>query len=86
MLIEIDIFIIILWCEIASTFNVLTYTAATSHVAGILQQVSDTLGLRCLYSTLPSVLLGIHNSVVTSAIWIVVIVFMLPFTCDCTLL
>ena len=86
MHIEIDIFIIILWCEIASTFNVLTYTAATSHVAGILRQVSDTLGLRCLHSTLPLVLLGLHNIDVTSAIWIEVIVFTLFFTCDCTLL
>ena len=82
MHIEIDIFIIILWCEIASTFNVLTYMAATSHVAGILRRVSDTLGLRCLHSTLPLVLLGLHNFVVTSAIWIEVIVFMLLYTCD----
>ena len=86
MHIEIDIFIIILWCEIASTFNVLTYMAATSHVAGILRRVSDTLGLLFLHSTLPLVLLGLHNFDVTSAIWIEVIVFMLLFTCDCTLL
>ena len=33
------ILIIILWCEFASTFNVLTYMAATSHVAGFLQRV-----------------------------------------------
>ena len=33
MHIEIDIFLIILWCDIASIFHVLTYTAATSHVA-----------------------------------------------------
>ena len=26
----------ILWCEFASMFNVLTYMAATSHVAGFL--------------------------------------------------
>ena len=39
------LFIILLWCEFASTFNVLTYMAATSHVAGILRRVSDTLGL-----------------------------------------
>jgi len=86
MHIEIDIFIIILWCEIASTFNVLTYMAATSHVAGILRRVSDTIGLRCLHSTLPLVLLGLHNFVVTSAIWIVVIVFTLLYTCDLPLL
>ena len=86
MHIEIDIFIIILWCEIASTFNVLTYTAATSHVAGLLRRVSDTIGLRCLHSTLPLVLLGLHNFVVTSAIWIEVIVFMLHYTCDLPLL
>ena len=57
-----------LQCEIASTFNVLTYMAATSHVAGFLRRVSDTLGLRFLYSTLPLVLMGIHN-LVTSAIF-----------------
>ena len=78
MHIEIDIFIIIIFCEIASTFNVMTYMAAMSHVAGILRRVSDTLGLRFLHSTLPLVLMGIHNLVVTSAIWIeVIIVFML---------
>jgi len=33
MHIEMDSFIIILWCDIASIFHVLTYTAATSHVA-----------------------------------------------------
>ena len=49
MHIEIDILIIILWCEIASKYNVLTNMAATSHVAGILQRVSDTLGLRFLH-------------------------------------
>ena len=86
MHIEIDIFIIILWCEIASTFNVLTYMAATSHVVGILRRVSDTLGLRCLHSTLSLVLMGIHNLVVTSAIWIEVIVFTLLYTCDLPLL
>ena len=58
MHIEIDIFIIILRCEIASTFNVPTNMAATSHVEGILWRVSDMLGLRCLHSTLPLVLLG----------------------------
>ena len=56
--------------------------AATSHVAGFLQRVSDTLGLQFLHSTLPLVLMGIHNLVVTSAIWIEVIVFMLLYTCD----
>ena len=66
-----------LWCEFASTFNVLTLVAATSHVAGILRRVSDTLGLQFLHSTLPLVLMGIHNLVVTSAIWIEVIVFTL---------
>ena len=39
------LFSIALWCEFDSTFNVLTYMAATSHVAGILRRVSDTLGL-----------------------------------------
>ena len=53
-----------------------TYTAATSHVAGILRRISDTLGLRFLHSTLSLVLMGIHN-LVTSAIWIKVIVFTL---------
>ena len=86
MHIEINIFIIILWCEIASTFNVLTYMAATSRVAGILRRVSDTLGLRFLHSTLPLVLMGIHNLVVTSAIWIELIVFTLFHTCDLSLL
>ena len=75
MHIEIAILIFILWCEFASTFNVLTYMAATSHVAGILRRVSDTLGLRFLHSTLSLVLMGIHNLVVTSAIWIEVIIF-----------
>ena len=75
----------ILWCEFASTFNVLTYMAATSHVAGFLRRVSDTLGLRFLHSTLPLVLMGIHN-LVTSAIWIEVIVFTLLYTCDLPLL
>ena len=60
--------------------------AATSHVAGILQRVGDTLGLRFLDSTLSLVLMGIHNLVVTSAIWIEVIVFMLLYTCDLPLL
>ena len=86
MHVEIDILLIILQCEIASTFNVLTYMAATSQVAGILRRVSDTIGLRCLHSTLPLVLLGIHNFVVTSAIWIEVIVFTLLYTCDLPLL
>ena len=40
------------------------------------RRVSDTLGLRFLHSPLPLVLMGIHN-LVTSAIWIEVIVFML---------
>ena len=86
MHIEIDIFIIILWCEIAGTFNVLTYMAATSHVAGILRRVSDTVGLQCLHSTLLLMLMGIHNFVVTSTIWIEVIVFTLLYTCDLPLL
>ena len=51
-----------------------------------LRRVSDTLGLRCLHSTLPLMLLGLHNFDLTSAIWIEVIVFTLLFTCDCTLL
>ena len=51
--------------------------AVASHVAGILRRVSDTLGLRLLHSTLSLVLMGIHNVVVTSAIWIEVIVFTL---------
>ena len=71
-----------LWCEFASTFNVLTrFRAATFHVAGFLGRVSDTLELRILHSTLPLVLMGIHN-LVTSAIWIEVIVFTLLYTCD----
>ena len=74
-----------LWCEFASTFNVLTYMAAISHVARILRRVSDTLGLRCLHSTLPLVLMGNHN-LVASAIWIEVIVFTLLYTCDLPLL
>ena len=60
--------------------------AAMSHVAGILRRVSDALGLRCLHSTLPLVLMGMHNLVVTSAIWIEVIVFTLLYTCDLPLL
>ena len=76
----------ILWREFASTFNVLTYMAAASHVAGILRRVSDTLGLRFLHSTLSLVLMGIHNLVVTSSIWIEVIVFTLLYTCDLPLL
>ena len=43
------------------------FRAATSHVAEIIRRVSDTLGLRFLHSTLPLVLMGIHN-LVTSAI------------------
>ena len=43
------------------------FRAATSHVAGFLRRVSDTLGLRFLHSTLPLVLMGIHN-LVTSTI------------------
>ena len=86
MHIEIDILIFILWCEFASTFNVLTYMAATSHVAGFLRRVSDTLGLRFLHSILSLVLMVIHILVVTSAIWIEVIVFMLLYTCDLPLL
>ena len=74
-----------LWCEFASTFNVLTLVAAMSHVAGILRRVSDKLGLRFLHSTLPLVLMGIHNLVI-SAIWIEVIVFALFYTCDLPLL
>ena len=42
----------------------------------ILRRVSDTLGLWFLHSTLSLVLMGIHN-LVTSAIWIEVIVFTL---------
>ena len=49
------------------------------------RRVSDTLGLRFLHSTLPLVLMGIHN-LVTSAIWIEVIVFTLLYTCDLPLL
>ena len=77
---------LLLQCEIASTLNVLTYMAATSHVAGIIRRVSVTLGLRYLQSTLPLVLMGIHNLVVTSALWIEVIVFTLLYTCDLPLL
>ena len=67
-----------LWCEFASTFNVLTLCGCNvSCCRIILRRVSDTLGLRFLHSTLPLVLMGIHNLVVTSAIWIEVIVFML---------
>ena len=40
----------------------------------ILRRVRDTLGLQFLHSTLPLVLMGIHN-LVTSAIWIEVIIF-----------
>ena len=86
MHIEIDILIIILWCEFTSTFNVLTYMAATSHVAGILRRESETIGLRCLHSTLPLVLLGLHNLDVTSAIWIELIVFTLLYAYDLPLL
>ena len=64
----------------------LPFVAATSHVARFLRRVSDMLGLRFLHSTLPLVLMGIHNLVVTSAIWIEVIVFMLLYTCDLPLL
>ena len=72
-------FIIALWCEFASTFNVLTLCGCNvSCCRIILWRVSDTLGLRFLHSTLPLVLMGIHN-LVTSAIWIEVIVFMLLF-------
>ena len=49
---------------------------------GFLRRVSDMLGLRCLHSTLPLVLMGIHNLIVTSAIWIEVIVFSLLYTCN----
>ena len=62
------------------------FVAAMSHVTGILQRESDTLGLRFLHSTLPLVSMGIHNLVVTSAIWIEVIVFTLLYTCDLPLL
>ena len=73
-------------CYIASIFHVLTrFRAATFHVAGFLRRVSDTLGLRFLHSTLSLVLMGIHN-LVTSAIWIEVIVFTLLYTCDLPLL
>ena len=66
-----------LWCEFASTFNVLTLCGYNVSCCRIfLRQVSDTLGLRFLHSTLPLVLMGIHN-LVTSAIWIEVIVFAL---------
>ena len=75
-----------LWCEFASIFHVLTrFRAATFHVEDILRRVSDTLGLRFLHSTLPLVLMGIHN-LVASAIWIEVIVFTLLYTCDLPLL
>ena len=60
--------------------------AAMSHVAGILRRVSDTLGLRFLHSNLPLVLMGIHNLVDSSALWIDVIVFMLLYTCDLPML
>ena len=57
-----------------------------SHVAGFsYDDVSDTLGLQFLHSTLPLVLMGIHN-LVTSAIWIEVMVFTLFYTCDLPLL
>ena len=66
-----------LWCEFASTFNVLTlYGCNVSCCRIILRRVSDTLGLRFLHSPLLLVLMGIHN-LVTSAIWIEVIVFTL---------
>ena len=74
-----------LQCEFASTFNVLTYMAAMSHVAGIIRRVSVTLGLRCLHSTLLLVLMEPHN-LVTSAVLIEVIVFTLLYTCDLPLL
>ena len=76
-----------LWCEFASTFNVLTLCGCTvSCCRFILRRVSDTLGLRFLHSTLPLVLMGIHNFVVTSAIWMEVMVFTLLYTCDLPLL
>ena len=80
------ILFIALQCYFASIFHMLTrFRAATFHVAGFLRRVSDTLGLRFLHSTLPLVLMGIHN-LVTSAIWIEVIVFTLLYTCDLPLL
>ena len=67
-----------LWCEFASTFNVLTrFGLKRLMLQDVLRRVSDTLGLQFLHSTLPLVLMGIHNLVVTSAIWIEVIVFTL---------
>ena len=51
-----------------------------------LRRVSDTLGLRFLHTNLPLVLMGIHNLVFTSAIWIEVIVLTLLYTCDLPLL
>ena len=75
-----------LWCEFASTFNVLALCGCNvSCCRIILRRVSDTLGLRFLHSTLPLVLMGIHN-LVTSAIWVDVIVFTLLYTCDLPLL
>src|SRR3954471_18439619 len=58
-----------LWCEFASTFNVMTLCGCNvSCCRIILRLVSDTLGLRFLHSTLPLVLMGIHN-LVASAIF-----------------
>ena len=74
------------WCEFASTFNVLTrFGLQRLMLQDVLRRVSDTLGLRFLHSTLPLVLMGIHN-LVASAIWIEVIVFTLLYTCDLPLL
>ena len=76
-----------LWCEFASTFNVLTrFGLQRLMLQDFLRRVSDTLGLRFLHSTLPLVLMGIHSLVVTSAIWIEVIVLTLFYTCDLPLL
>ena len=56
-----------LWCEFASTFNVLTlWGCNVSCCRIILRRVSDTLGLRFLHSTLPLVLMGIHNLVASA--------------------
>ena len=46
----------------------------------LLWRVRETLGLRFLHSTLPLVLMAIHNLVITSAISIEVIVFTLLYT------
>ena len=74
------------YCDLTGTFNVLTYTAATSYVADIFSTTSkSTIQGYGLHSTCRWCLMGLHSRWLFPLRFEVYISFTL-FTCDCTLI